>query len=290
MSLAYPQHNAPLVAAASDELRRLASAETRFCQFLSNYLRSNMERVASNLCVLRGQLKTGSSLLDVGSFGVEPAVLKHEDPGREIAAIAYEENWIHVADGQLVEGSDDAATAVHVQRVDVERERFPFPDDSFDLVSCFEVLEHLQRSPVPMLLEMKRVLKPLGRFVLTTPNLGGTRATLKQLAGEPPQEVPHYHQSLDYGVIHPKEYTPPEMQELFSAMGFAELSIVSHSFRKSFLSERLLSGALRTMRFLAKLGGKPSHAVLPGDNFVVTGAKGGPVIDAWPSRIFQKPN
>lgn len=49
-------------------------------------------------------------------------------------------------------------------------ERLPFVDGSFDLVICLWVLEHL-RDPVVMLREVRRVLRPGGRFIFVTPNL-----------------------------------------------------------------------------------------------------------------------
>jgi SAM-dependent methyltransferase len=46
----------------------------------------------------------------------------------------------------------------------------PFPDDSFDLVFMTEVLEHLVR-PDEAIADVRRVLKPGGRLLLSTPNL-----------------------------------------------------------------------------------------------------------------------
>ena len=45
----------------------------------------------------------------------------------------------------------------------------PFKDNTFDLVHCAEVLEHLE-SPDLAIEEIRRVLKPGGHFILTTPN------------------------------------------------------------------------------------------------------------------------
>src|SRR3989338_4612990 len=51
---------------------------------------------------------------------------------------------------------------------DLEKE-LPFPDSSFDLVWCTEVIEHLEKYRLAVT-EIKRVLKPSGVCVLTTPN------------------------------------------------------------------------------------------------------------------------
>ncbi len=49
-------------------------------------------------------------------------------------------------------------------------EGIPYPDDSFDVVSAGEVIEHIY-DPDRLLAETRRVLRPGGHVVLTTPNL-----------------------------------------------------------------------------------------------------------------------
>src|SRR3979490_386207 len=49
-------------------------------------------------------------------------------------------------------------------------EHLPFAGESFDLVVCLWVLEHL-REPLTVLREVRRVLRRGGHFVLLTPNL-----------------------------------------------------------------------------------------------------------------------
>lgn len=51
-----------------------------------------------------------------------------------------------------------------------EAERLPFEDGSFELVTCFQVLEHLE-DPASFLRETRRVLSPGGTLLLTTPNV-----------------------------------------------------------------------------------------------------------------------
>jgi len=55
----------------------------------------------------------------------------------------------------------------------------PFPDASFDLVTCNMVFEHLD-APERQLAEIQRVLKPEGRLVFHTPNARGYAVALSQ--------------------------------------------------------------------------------------------------------------
>jgi ubiquinone/menaquinone biosynthesis C-methylase UbiE len=48
-------------------------------------------------------------------------------------------------------------------------ERLPFCDNEFDLLWCSEVIEHLL-DPAFTIQEFKRVLKPGGKLLMTTPN------------------------------------------------------------------------------------------------------------------------
>jgi ubiquinone/menaquinone biosynthesis C-methylase UbiE len=47
--------------------------------------------------------------------------------------------------------------------------RLPFPDDEFDLITCFEAIEHVA-DPELVLDELRRVLRPGGLLAVSTPN------------------------------------------------------------------------------------------------------------------------
>ena len=59
-------------------------------------------------------------------------------------------------------------------------ESLPFADASFDLVTCTEVIEHLEHYR-QTLREMHRVLKPAGRLVVTTPNILNLKSRIRFL-------------------------------------------------------------------------------------------------------------
>lgn len=54
--------------------------------------------------------------------------------------------------------------------IDVSTERLPWPDDFFDAVTAWEVMEHLENTYFAIR-ELARVIKPGGYFILSMPNV-----------------------------------------------------------------------------------------------------------------------
>jgi SAM-dependent methyltransferase len=73
----------------------------------------------------------------------------------------------------------------------------PFPDDKFDLVTSFQVLEHVP-DPLAYLREMARVTRPGGKVILATPN-----AAIRLDPGMTP-----------WNRFHLREYTASELRDL----------------------------------------------------------------------------
>ena len=70
---------------------------------------------------------------------------------------------------------------VPIAQVDLEREPLPYPDGEFDLVTCSEVVEHLENYRA-LLREAHRVTRPGGLLVLTTPNVLNAQSRMRYLA------------------------------------------------------------------------------------------------------------
>lgn len=77
---------------------------------------------------------------------------------------------------------------ITVHNLDVSKERIPLADESVDLVTANELIEHLY-NPDHMLREVFRVLKEDGYFLLSTPNLGSWVNRLIFLLGYQPYNV-----------------------------------------------------------------------------------------------------
>ena len=65
----------------------------------------------------------------------------------------------------------------------IEGGAFPFEDDHFDVVLFCEIIEHLTNDPLVALREIKRVLKPDGVLVLTTPNVNRLENVIRMIQG-----------------------------------------------------------------------------------------------------------
>lgn len=138
-------------------VRRLLSFDDRFVevtQVLSE-LSSNMD----------GKLK----MLDVG---VGDAVYERLLSNK--ARMRFEVWGVDISKSQL---KRSAKYLEHTRKVDLDSERLPYKDESFDLVLISEVLEHVF-FPEKVLREAHRVLKKGGYFILTYPNTGSIQLRL----------------------------------------------------------------------------------------------------------------
>ena len=99
----------------------------------------------------------------------------------------------------------------------MEEDRFPYGDGTFDVVLFCEILEHLLQDPLHTLREIHRILKPSGRIVLTTPNVLRLDTALTFAGGGNINDM--YSGYGPYG-RHNREYTRPEVHRLLEFAGF----------------------------------------------------------------------
>ncbi len=103
------------------------------------------------------------------------------------------------------------------EHFNIEDASFPFSAACFDVVLFCEVIEHLQSDPVKVLREIKRVLKPGGHLILTTPNVSRLENVARMLAG-----ANIYDPYSGYGPYgrHNREYNKHELASLLNYCGF----------------------------------------------------------------------
>ncbi|MGI8919168.1 MAG: glycosyltransferase, partial [Pyrinomonadaceae bacterium] len=103
------------------------------------------------------------------------------------------------------------------EHFNVEEDKFPYADEMFDVVLFCEILEHLLQDPVQALAEIRRVLKPGGTLIVTTPNVVRLENVRKMIAGEN-----IYDPYSGYGPYgrHNREYTQQDLFSLLTLNGF----------------------------------------------------------------------
>ena len=116
----------------------------------------------------------------------------------------------------------------------VDGQKLPFPDGSFDFVSCNHVLEHIFETE-KFLREIRRVVKPDGLVVISVPNCAAWMNRLAFLFGGTPLGAEVGTESVTYGFFprflqerlknfepsgHIRDFTPRSLSDLTAACGF----------------------------------------------------------------------
>lgn len=116
------------------------------------------------VCQLVGKPASALRLIDVGcsrgDFVAAAAELGFDAEGVEPAP-------------RIAQAGRDAGRKVHTGRLEDQG----FSDERFDVVTMFEVIEHL-REPLPLLREIRRILKPQGVLLLSTGNAASWTARI----------------------------------------------------------------------------------------------------------------
>lgn len=104
----------------------------------------------------RFDIDANSRLLDVGC-------------GRGDMLRAFQQLGLRVNGLELLDYHSELTADIDVDYANFESQRFPFPDDAFDVVFSKSVIEHLH-NPENFLRESRRILRPGGRIIILTPD------------------------------------------------------------------------------------------------------------------------
>ncbi|MBO5732042.1 MAG: class I SAM-dependent methyltransferase [Alistipes sp.] len=115
----------------------------------------------------------------------------------------------------------------NVEFVEATVPPLPFADESFDYVVSFQVIEHIRRDKA-FVAEVHRVLKPGGRFIVSTPN--------KPM-------------SLTRNPWHVREYTAAQLRELLAEFREVDMRGVSGNNKVWAYYEKNRESVHRIMRF-----------------------------------------
>ncbi|MBI4655551.1 MAG: class I SAM-dependent methyltransferase, partial [Elusimicrobia bacterium] len=145
-------------------------------------IKADEEGRRTHLAIMRllTKVRDASNLLDVGCYqGLKTAAYAEflRIPLDAVVGIEPQECY-----------AIESRKKFKVYGVDIEKDFFPVPDESFDLVICNQVLEHLKNIFQP-LGELDRVVKTGGYLLLGIPNLSGFYNRLLLLVGKQPLAI-----------------------------------------------------------------------------------------------------
>lgn len=163
--LVTPRHAREEVNHTAEELEDLSAV----VRVYNRVARNNLERKRQDdLARIRhmlnfAKLPTEQRILDIGTgIGLLPLVLA-EDGAKQVVAVDISPEMLELAEFLRLSRASDAATRVTFRLA--PGHALPFHEDTFDVVTCRLVLNHVRR-PERVIREIVRVLRPGGVLVL----------------------------------------------------------------------------------------------------------------------------
>lgn len=183
---------------------------------MENYLAGDFRRFLYTLqCVPEGK----GRLLEIGANPYFTTRLLRRYRQHELTlANGFGDGSAAVQTDRLVSQSGETEQFDYYEvNIEVDSE-LPFEPETFDVVMCCEVIEHMTNDPSRALAWLNSCLKQGGTLILTTPNAARWSNVLQLALG---RNI--YGTFSAYGPYgrHNREYTPDEMSRLLELGGFA---------------------------------------------------------------------
>jgi SAM-dependent methyltransferase len=186
------------------------------------YWNDHKDRIWLDLKLCEEYLEQYRTILDVGS--VPPFLIG------ALKRLNFPVVGVDIAPERFSSCAEKLNLKIH--KCDIETQRLPFPDKTFDGVIVNEVFEHLRINLLFTMGEVYRVMRPGGLLMLSTPNLYSFRGISNFLlhqrafavAWSPYAEFRKLQQLGHMG--HVREYTPVEVEELMVQCGFIKRQII----------------------------------------------------------------
>lgn len=162
--------------------------------------------VGSGIGILVGAL----GILGADAVGIDKFIFQDE-----------KQNFYTVADFKKLESIWQEGK-IKIIKNDIVNELLPFPDETFDVVVSDATIEHLPDSPKDLFLDVRRVLKKDGLFLVTTPNLANLLRRLRffLLGRSPNWDLKDFFESGSNFRGHRREFTLNEVIKMLEWSSF----------------------------------------------------------------------
>lgn len=181
----------------------------------NNYLRMAKPRLDRTYALVQAEISC-SHIVDVGA---SPFYLL--DRALEGGA-AHASGLFFANDSHPLKDADRIFTRngkIDLFHRNIEDEDWPFDDDSVDIITACEILEHCEHFPLRFCNEVRRVLRPHGLLLITVPNVASIGNIVKLILGK---NIYMKYRSDPTG-RHKHEYTMGQLRELVSFMDLDEI-------------------------------------------------------------------
>ena len=238
-----------------------------------SYNNTHKRRYARTLDVLFNSNVAGKKILEIATSDILPVAIRELEPTSDITVTHFDLSG--KKSGKYTVEFAGRKFTVPGYFIDLETMPLPAADETFDIVLCCEVLEHMDVDPMFMLEQINRVLKPGGLLLLTTPNITSSRGLWKMLRGVEPYFFMQYHKDGS-PYRHNYEYSHGGLTALLNAAGFEGEIWTEDNFEDGIVTDVLL---------LEAAGFKINHDLL-GDNIFALVYKKSEFVERYPSPIY----
>lgn len=213
-------------------------------------------------------------VLEIGTSFVFPQILKNRFKFDSVDVTHFTPDQ-NKSEYKIVPPGEQDNRELTVFNLNLEHENIPRNDETYDMILCFEVIEHMEIDPMFLMSEINRVLKKNGLLYLTTPNSTSSRNVFKILNGDAPHFHMKYTKTRDK-YRHNIEYSPSQLLDITNAAGFKA--------RKFWTEDNFEQPIPEIINMLAQNGYPTEHR---GDNMLYIGEKKYKVKERFPSTIYE---
>jgi len=181
-----------------------------------DYFSKARDRIERSFRVMKSSV-AGASVLDIGASPFYLLYLAQKHGAKACHGIYFSSDQHPLRD---VERIYSRYGAIQIAHSNIETDDLPFGDNSLDLISACEILEHCEYFPSRISNEIYRVLRPGGMLLITVPNVSAIANILKLMSH---RNIYMKYRSDPSG-RHKHEYTRSQLKALVNYIG---LDVVS---------------------------------------------------------------